>query len=65
MIVANISRHWTQLCEFVNFPSVFPDSVAKLSGLDAAAEETERTYDFDGIASSAIKTIAVCESEQK
>ena len=30
------------------------DSVAKLSGSEAAAEETEGNYDFDYVASSAI-----------
>ena len=41
------------------FPTVFPDSVAKLSGSEAAAEETEGNYDFDYVASSARKKIAV------
>ena len=43
------------------------DSVAKLSGSEAAAEETEGNYDFDCVAASAIlkKKIAVSESEQK
>ena len=47
--------------------TLFPDSVAKLSGLEAAAEETEGNYDFDCIAASEIlkKKIAVSESEQK
>ena len=30
------------------------DSVAKLSGSEAAAEETEGNYDFDYVASSAV-----------